>query len=317
MKEIKVSVWVFVYNEEKYIRQCLDSLVMQKTNFPFEVLVHDDCSTDATPSIIQEYKDKYPNIVVPILEKENLFSQHISKIFRILMEKTRGVYITACDGDDYWTDELKLQKQADFLDNNKDFISHTFDVKEYFENTNTYSEQTKYNFLKQNSPEKKYVDIDYTSYHKSIGFMPMFLSTMFRNGDYLTKIPMEKYKYFRDTVFFHYVLQQGKGRIVFEPAVVYRKNDSGIYSGKSKEYNQIVTVRNVYDLYSIGGDKKMLKNVQIHSSFLIHYFYNQEGLKGIKKVFSILKENTDNLMLIKILWFGFTKIFNRNQEYKF
>ncbi len=73
MENIGVSVLCATYNQEKYIRQCLEGFVMQKTNFPFEVIVNDDASTDKTPKIIQEYADKYPNIIKPIYQKENQY----------------------------------------------------------------------------------------------------------------------------------------------------------------------------------------------------------------------------------------------------
>lgn len=118
---IKVSVICITYNHQAYIRQALDGFVMQKTNFPFEVIVHDDASTDGTADIIREYEQKYPDIIKPVYQKENQWSQGkpMSKTF--IYPKLKGEYVALCEGDDYWTDENKLQKQVDFLDAHPDF----------------------------------------------------------------------------------------------------------------------------------------------------------------------------------------------------
>lgn len=114
--EIMVSIRCAVYNHEKYIRDCLDGFVMQKTNFRFEAIAHDDASTDNTASIIKEYAEKYPDIIKPIYETENQYSKHDGSIRRILDAEMRGKYIAMCEGDDYWTDPLKLQKQVNYLE---------------------------------------------------------------------------------------------------------------------------------------------------------------------------------------------------------
>lgn len=114
--EVKVSVRCRVYNHEPYLRQCLDGFIMQKTNFRFEAIVHDDASTDDSASIIREYAEKYPDLIKPIYETENQYSKHDGSLRRIMDENTRGKYVAVCEGDDYWTDENKLQRQYDFME---------------------------------------------------------------------------------------------------------------------------------------------------------------------------------------------------------
>lgn len=115
-----VSIFCLAYNHEKYIAQCLDGFLMQETNFPFEVIVHDDASTDATATIIREYELKYPNIVKPIYETENQFSKNKNEtgILPIINEKIQGKYVAMSEGDDYWIDSAKLQMQFDAMENN-------------------------------------------------------------------------------------------------------------------------------------------------------------------------------------------------------
>ncbi|MCQ2304430.1 MAG: glycosyltransferase [Bacteroidales bacterium] len=121
MSDCLVSISCFTYNHEPYIRQCLDGFVMQQTNFRFEAIVHDDASTDGTADIIREYAEKYPDIIKPIFETENQYSKHDGSLGRIMNEACTGKYIAMCEGDDYWTDPLKLQKQVDFLEEHEEY----------------------------------------------------------------------------------------------------------------------------------------------------------------------------------------------------
>lgn len=121
MKKIKVSILCLAYNHAKFIRDCLDGFVMQKTNFPFEVIIHDDASTDETTKIISEYAEKYPDIIKPILQKENQWSRGINIWKNHMWPRINGEYVAMCEGDDYWTDPNKLQKQVDFLDAHPDY----------------------------------------------------------------------------------------------------------------------------------------------------------------------------------------------------
>lgn len=121
-----VTIRCLVYNHEPYLRQCLDGFVMQKTNFPFEAIVHDDASTDRSAEIIREYAEKYPNIIKPIFETENQYSKKDGSLRRMVDKHIRGKYIAMCEGDDYWIDPYKLQKQVDYLENNPEYtLSYT------------------------------------------------------------------------------------------------------------------------------------------------------------------------------------------------
>ncbi len=120
--QIIVSIQCLAYNHAPYIRQCLDGFVMQKTNFRFEAIVHDDASTDGTQDIIREYEKKYPDIIKPIYQKENQYSKGIpGYITNLITQQCKGKYIAVCEGDDYWIDPLKLQKQVDFLEAHPDY----------------------------------------------------------------------------------------------------------------------------------------------------------------------------------------------------
>jgi glycosyltransferase involved in cell wall biosynthesis len=118
-----VSISCITFNHSKYVRQCFDGFLMQKTNFKFEVVVHDDASTDGTKEIIEEYTNKYPDIFFPMYQKENQYSKGVRGFMpKFNFPRCRGKYIALCEGDDYWTDENKLQKQVDFLENNEEYV---------------------------------------------------------------------------------------------------------------------------------------------------------------------------------------------------
>lgn len=120
-KEIEVSVCCITYNQEKYIRKMLDSVIGQETKFAYEILVHDDASTDFTGDVVKEYANKYSNILTAIIQEENQFSLGKRDIlFNQLLPRVRGKYIAMCEGDDYWCDMRKLQKQYDFMERHKE-----------------------------------------------------------------------------------------------------------------------------------------------------------------------------------------------------
>ena len=117
-----VSISCITYNHINYIEQCLDGFLEQETDYPFEILIHDDCSTDGTTEIIQKYSTKYPDIIKPMYETENQYQQGKpagSLIWNF--PRAQGKYIALCEGDDYWIDENKLQIQVDFLERNPEY----------------------------------------------------------------------------------------------------------------------------------------------------------------------------------------------------
>ncbi len=124
--KLLVSIKCMVYNHKPYLRQCLDGFVMQKTNFRYEAIVHDDASSDGSAAIIREYAEKYPDIIKPIYETENQYSKRDGSLNRIMNAHMHGKYIAFCEGDDFWTDPLKLQKQVEWLEKHDEYVmSHS------------------------------------------------------------------------------------------------------------------------------------------------------------------------------------------------
>lgn len=217
--DVMVTIRCITYNHEPYIRQCLEGFVMQKTSFRFEAIVHDDASTDGTAVIIKEYAEKYPDIIKPIFETENQYSKHDGSIRRIMNEHTHGKYVAMCEGDDYWIDPYKLQKQVDFLNNNPDYILVYTDVEKVNQNSERVlrnslrgasGDLSEY-FFKKGNPivtatvclHSKYI-IDYENYfHKTpfkmqMGDLPLWL--------YVSKLG--KFKYFEEKTTAYRILKE-------------------------------------------------------------------------------------------------------------
>jgi glycosyltransferase involved in cell wall biosynthesis len=118
-KHIKVSVWMVTYNHERFISQAIESVLMQKTNFDYELVIGEDCSTDGTRAIICDYAKRYPERIRLLLQEHNL-GEALNEI--ATMNACQGEYLAILEGDDYWTDPYKLQKQVDFLDSNPEYV---------------------------------------------------------------------------------------------------------------------------------------------------------------------------------------------------
>ena len=117
-RPLRLSICVVSYNHEKYIAQALEGFLKQKTNFAFQVIVGDDASTDATPKILRDYAEKYPEIIIPVLREKNI--SPINNSIDVY-SRAKTEFVAICDGDDYWTDENKLQMQVDLLDAHPEF----------------------------------------------------------------------------------------------------------------------------------------------------------------------------------------------------
>ena len=153
-KNIMVSICCITYNQEKYIKDAIEGFLMQKTNFLFEIIIHDDASTDKTADIIREYQQKYPDKIRTILQKENQYKKGIRNSYTAFKE-AKGKYIAFCEGDDYWIDEYKLQKQVDYMEKHEDctFCFHNAKIR--------YMQQDKEEeYLKHQSNYKKFFKKD-------------------------------------------------------------------------------------------------------------------------------------------------------------
>lgn len=136
-----VSIKCMTFNHENYIAQCIDGFLMQKTNFPFEILIHDDCSTDKTESIVREYEKRFPKIIKGLYETENQWQKGCGAHHIKIDAAIKGKYIALCEGDDYWIDENKLQMQVDFLEKNPEYGMCYTKAKQYIQSNHKFNKR--------------------------------------------------------------------------------------------------------------------------------------------------------------------------------
>lgn len=216
MNEPLVSICCITYNHASYIRQCIEGFLMQKTNFSYEIIINDDCSTDGTTEIIQEYVDKYPNLIIPIYHDENEYQKGIRGMFiNYVFPKARGKYLALCEGDDYWIDPLKLQKQILFLENNQ-HISYVFSGR-------LINNELKNIVIQQTYRRKIYSTFDILS-----GFNPGIQSNCFRK-DCINNIKFTKYIGINGDRLIPYICSlKGHLAAINDITAVYRKTGLGV-----------------------------------------------------------------------------------------
>jgi len=173
-ENIIVSICCQTYNHKNFIKRSVESFLMQKTNFTFEILLRDDASTDGTTEIVKEYSDKYPKLIKPLLYNENQWVRGV-KPLSDNVKRAKGKYIALCEGDDYWTDPYKLQKQVDFLEENEGYSFVFSPATRYFEHTGKSVIRNKYS-----SREIEKIDLAWVL-KKGGGFYPTATAMFKRN----------------------------------------------------------------------------------------------------------------------------------------
>ena len=245
-KEIEtplVSIVCDTYNHVNYIRQCLDGFLMQETNFPIEILVHDDASTDGTADIVKEYESRYPNLIKPIYQTENQYSKGVKVTLEYQYSRAKGKYIAFCEGDDYWTDPLKLQKQVDFLESNPDCIL----TCHHYKILNGIAEDGSANWIRPIST----FDLKY--YIGSEWFIQP-LTVVFR-AKILDLNEYRKYECSKDVTLFYYLLRHGKGYFFQDEMAVYRLHSGGTYSNLSWEKKLVADLRTINAISVVENDE--------------------------------------------------------------
>lgn len=222
-----VVISCLTFNHEAYIREALEGFVRQQTDFPFVAIVHDDASTDQTAAIIREYANNFPNIILPILEKENQYSKRddsLTKIMELALKRTGASYLALCEGDDYWTNPLKLQKQINFLESHSEYSMcfHKVEVK--------YEKGVKIKKI----PFQHLEDRDYSASDIMENWTVPTCSAILRTQTY-NKIPKNQKFQFGDNVLWLTCARDGKIRCLPETMSVYRRQPKGYTSQKSSD----------------------------------------------------------------------------------
>jgi len=248
-----VSVMCITFNHEHYIEQAIQGFLIQETDFPFEIIIHDDASTDKTAEIVREYANKYPEIIRPIFQNENQYSQG-KKATSIVAPQCKGKYIAVCEGDDFWTDKEKLQIQVDFLEANPDYVISGHDA---------FIIDEEWNHLKDSKlPNKHKRDYSGEDLIMNKAWI-LTMSWVYRNliKDYVSERNMVKNG---DNFFVSIIGHYGKSK--YHPEIKpagYRVHSGGVWSRLSdqdKHDEKINTWFWMYRYYARVGDEKYAKH---------------------------------------------------------
>lgn len=275
---ILVAIHCLVYNQEPYLRQCLDGFVMQKTNFRYVAVVHDDASTDGSVAIIREYAEKYPEIIKPIYETENQWRKHEGLIDRIMFDAIKSVnskYVAMCEGDDYWINPLKLQKQVDFMESHPDFSICFHRVKCLMSDTGELVDE----YMVGDMPgESTVVDLSRGNYIHTPSVMFRWSNRFFEKKKSLGEcLP-------GDYVIWMLNAENGKIWKMEEPMAVYRVG-SGVWSNKDSIRHNIMALCTLNKLYAVIEDKQAKEGIQEQIEFFRDFIgeYVDESIRKMQK----------------------------------
>lgn len=235
-----VSIMCLSYNHENFIGKALEGFLMQKTNFDFEIIIHDDASTDNTVTVIKNFETEYPTIIKPIFQTINQYSNKEVNIWTdFTFPACSGKYIAICEGDDYWTDPLKLQKQVDFLEQNTKYVITWTDysnLKDGIFTTNDFGKILPYVF-----------PIDFDNLFDP--YCTLTLTSLFRKEN-LEINKIKNFKHSKDNTLYALALCNGKGAFLNFNSGVYRIHSGGIYSLQSaffQKYSSYLNIKEIYD----------------------------------------------------------------------
>ena len=270
MQEVKVSVYCLAYNHSKYIRDTLEGFVNQKTNFKYEVWVHDDASTDNTAMIIEEYARKYPTIIKPIIQKENQHSKGIGITPTYIYPRIQGKYIAICEGDDYWCNTQKLQMQVDFLEKHKEYSACVHNTKV----VNCMS-----GAMSRFNASKHDMDLSVEDILPS-GSSQFHTSSIVYRTRYMNRPDAFRAKGFGDYPLAIYLATEGKIRYLKEVMSVYRLFTEGSWSRRTyldknhadieiKHHTEVIRMLSNIDEYTKGKYSCTIKKVQNRHEFNI------------------------------------------------
>ena len=238
---IIVSICCITYNHAPFIRKALDGFLMQQapSGIPqgakmsdwCEILIHDDCSADGTTDIVKEYATKYPDLIFPLYEEVNQYSKGV-KVDFFNYNRAKGKYIAYCEGDDYWTDPNKLQKQVDFMESHPDYSICMHGCSVY--DTRSKKKYVSRDFSRYAQTSNKREDgLDFTAKDYFDGYFGQPLTMVFR----LSMFDFDwynRYKYYRDTHEIYHLLKAGKGYWMNFDGGIYNIHSGGVSGGLTK-----------------------------------------------------------------------------------
>ena len=278
-----VSICCTAYNHEPFIRDTIEGFLMQEVDFPMEILINDDASTDRTAEILREYEQEYPELIKVVYQKENQYSKGISPLFDLLFPSARGKYIALCEGDDYWTTPHKINEQVSFMEAQPECVvtSGGFSIDKCESHS-----IDKNNIDKVFAPPTKgsrgfWFDLIDAKRH----WYTKTLTLVFRNGIITPEI-VGKYKYFKDVHLNYHLLKVGRGYYFSQVVGVYRVHPGGVYSSNRGAVNKTIHYLCSRELYKVNRDDFNRSRFVRHSAELFGSYVN-EGNRRISMIEAI------------------------------
>lgn len=280
----KVSVCCLAYNHAPYIADALDGFLKQETNFPFEVIINDDCSTDNTADIIKQYQEKYPLIIKPIFQTENQYSKGVLPLSELVYPNTQGEFLALCEGDDYWL-ESKLQRQYDIMVADDKLVFSFHNVNEY--NCHTHEQK----LVPAYQTKKKYIDAKVNL--SNLGSFTPTCSIMLKRKHYDLYIELAQKLRQPEGDMIIQALYAIIGEVAFieKPLAVYRRNALGSWTERKQYLNKahgMTRMRNMLHLHNELKHFEHSKYLYIPYAIYAGSYANQESsiLKKIKCIIS-------------------------------
>ena len=268
-----VSVNMITYNHEKYIAQAIEGVLLQKTNFKIELIIGEDGSPDGTAKIVKEYAEKYPDIIVPVVREKNIgMIENVIDIYK----RCQGKYVAVCEGDDYWIDPLKLQKQVDFLEENEDYgLVHT-NYQVFQQKKNRFVERNSGNIPSGNIFKQLLTDEMKIATLTVLGKTNLFLDVIIQHNNLLRNSKMA------DSVFWLYISSVVKVKHLNIKTAVYRILENS--ASHSREFNKkklfiesSLNIRRYFAINNAVEDIILHKlNVRFYSAILHHALLTNE-----------------------------------------
>lgn len=283
MKEnAAISIIMLTYNHAPYLKEAIEGILRQKTNVPIELLICNDCSPDLSDEVIKPYAENYPEIIRYFKHQENIGFEENQ---RFAFQQCNGKYIAYCEGDDYWTDENKLQFQYDFLEDNPDFVMTTARVHLLKQEKGEITSDGKDIIFQR----KGFIDYDQDSFFKE---RPTQTLTYFIRKDSIDLKWIDIYPNYRDLYYFYHVLEFGKGRAFNKIVGVYRLHEGGVYSALDIE-KQLQTSINLFkNIKKFNKDKRAdFQIVKDYDKLINKYYYAPEFVNPFL-----------NIKLYKAIW---------------
>ncbi len=284
MKDLKVSICVITYNQEHYIQKCLDNIIGQQTNFDFEIVIGEDCSPDNTASIVKDYAHSNANINF----LDNLKNLGAVANFIRTLQSCRGQYIAFCEGDDYWIDENKLQKQVDFLEQNPEYGGVCTNNRWYLESDEIFKDS----ILK----EEKITFEDLCSSNKINSQTILFRKELALDLEWMTPLKIG------DWALHLQVTNQKPYYRLPDITTVYRVHEGGVHSLLKKEHklrNRLSVLIVVLKGVKLNENRKELLRLSVRNLLKKLISYNPEDVTILRKQYYEYGGKLFNKTLIK------------------